>query len=126
MASSESEDEGIIYVSVDVEQSLGVDTDPKKAGQSSGSLGLKRSVGHSLDKASVRGPGQSSPQDDRLIQELRRMESSLKSSIEAVSNRVDRLEANCAGPPLKKRATTESRRHWADRDDTVDQSVSPR
>ena len=53
------------------------------------------------------------------------MESSLKSSIEAVSNRVLRLEADRAAP-AKKRATTESRSHWADRDDMVDGSATPR
>ena len=89
MASSESEDKGTIYIPVDIEQSLSIDTDPRKAGQSSRSRGPKRSIRQSLDKASVCSSGQSFPQDDHLIQELRRMESSLKSSIEVVSNRVD-------------------------------------
>ena len=124
-SSSESEDERVIAIS-GAEQSLGVEKDLYKTGQSSGSRRSLGSAGQSLGEASSCGQGQSYPRDDRLIQELRKMESSLKSSIEAVSNRVRRLEADRAGPPAKKRATTESSSHWADRDDMVDGLATPR
>ena len=54
------------------------------------------------------------------------MESSPKSSVEALSNRVERLEAERSSPPARKRARAESHRHWTDRDDTVDYSTAVR
>ena len=52
------------------------------------------------------------------------MESSLKSSIEAVLNRVERLEAKCGSPPARKWIRAESHRHWTDCDITVDYSAA--
>ena len=122
--SSESKDGIDVSIPEDTEQSLGVREDLDRAGQSSGSQRSKGSAGQSLGKASSRGQGQSSSQDDPLIRELRRMESSLKSSIESVSNRMDRLEADHGGPPARKKARTEHPYHWADRNDVVDYSAA--
>ena len=119
MSLLESEDGIDVSIPVDTEQSLGVGKDLDRARQSSGSQRSKGSARQSLGKASRLGQGQSSSQDDPLIWELRRMESSLKSSIEAVSNRMERLEAERGSPSAKKRARAESHRHWIDRNDTV-------
>ena len=61
------------------------------------------------------GAGQSS--DQLIIGELRRMESSLSSTIKAVSDRVDRLSETVYGPPAKKRPAESGQGHWADRQD---------
>ena len=119
MALSESEDDRSIAI-LGAEQSFGIEKDLNKTRQNSRSRRSVGSTGHSLGEASSHSQGQSYPQDDRLSQELRRMKTSLKSSIEAVSNRVYQLEANCAGPPAKKRAMTESHSHWAACNDMVD------
>ena len=78
MVSSESEDESSMCISEDVQQSLGVGKDLNKARQSSSSQRSKGGVRQSLGKASDSSHGQSFSQEDCLIQELRKKESSLK------------------------------------------------
>ena len=47
------------------------------------------------------------------VKELRRMESSLNSSINEVTDKVCRLEAKQPGPPTKKQATEHHPESWA-------------
>ena len=65
--------------------------------------------------------GQSS--DHNLIAELRRMESSLSSSIRSVSDRVDRLSETVYGPTSRKRPAESGQVHWADRRDRAPETV---